>query len=270
MANQNLNDYSINWTTQLVTVDEMNIQLNQLINNVAYLTDPFGYCILYGGNVLKASSTSISVSLGVFRVPDKATTWPAPYTTTTVYFKCPTLTISSLSTNGTYYLVARLSTNSTDPNFLIYTGAFQVVSSVTAATDVQLAKIIIAGNVITEITYLDNRANDFQTMLEGTLRYPIAVDTTLNFNQINADIFSIGSPITITLPNLIPVYGGLYRDTVYNIANYSTQMVYIVPNPTMTSSKILNYYTSSVPFILTPGSIIATIYDQHSNSWYFK
>lgn len=266
MSNFALNDYGLNWVSQLVTVDEMNIQLNQLISNVAYLTDSLTPSIIYGGEVLLLSSTSISVTQGVFRLNDQATTWAAPYTSYVTFYKCQNVTIPGLSVDGTYFLVARLNINLTDPNLIINTGSF-VVENATTPTDIVLAQIIVAGGVISQINYDGQRANTISYLLQPNAVTPITTSMTISTG--NNFILSSGifPPITVTLPDLSIVPGGLYNRLPINITNNAGYPISIAPNSAMAGSNILGTYN---PYPLASFNKINISYDQYQNSWYFN
>lgn len=261
MSNRNIPNYAINWTQQLVTVNEMNIQLAQLINNVAYLTDGLEPTIINGAQVLKTANTVISITAGAFRLPDTITSNPAPYNVATRFYTIAQTSINNINTNGTYYLVARLITNSTDSNLIIYTGSYQLVSS-TTTDDTVIAKIVVSGNIISSISYLDSRSNDLGYVLNENYVQTITSTGTMPSNGTDFQIIP-SSNISVTLKNLTSIPGGLYDRKVYNFNNASNFTVSFLPNPSMGGSTIIGQ-----PSFNCPGfSSISLFYDQVSNAW---
>lgn len=263
MSNRNIPNYAINWEQQLVTVDEMNIQLAQLVNNVAYLTDNLVSTIINGAEVLKASTTSIDITAGVFRLPDDTTSNPAPYNVAVRFYAIEDNTLTGLTTNGTYYLVARLITDDSDPDLIEYTGEYQLVASVTA-DDTPLALVVVAGNVISSISYLSLRANDLNYILTDNFVQLITTTSAMPTTGSNFQL-SPGADITVTLKNLTSVPGGLYNRKVYKFNNSSIHNVTFVPNGSMSGCKIVGLTS----YVLSGYSSVDMFYDQISNSWVF-
>lgn len=269
MINSAVNDYGVNWISQLVTVDEMNIQLSQLLNNSTYLTDQLTPCVYYGGQVTPVTSTTINVTAGVFRLPDATTTWTSPFNVTPVFYKCPTVTLTA-STNGTYYIVARLAANTTDPNFIIYSGSFVLVAtgSYAPTTDVKLASVVVAGSVVTVISY-DNgdRANDLSQIFTPTVTQTLTTDTTLTTVAGKYYIAtSTATPFTITLPNINGLLGYRYNKFPFVFVNNSPTLVTLIPNATPASSTILGETSYVLPQLTT----LSLSYDVNVNMWYLN
>ena len=287
MSNLNVPDYGMIWGAQLVTADEMNIQLNQLSNQITYMTDLLTPCILYGCDLSGEGTSTLTVSAGVCRGPDYTLGEISVYNTVPGFFKVELQNIDvSLFTNGIWYIYARyIPTATSDGNFVEFDSEIFYTQSIGAPTNaVSLGTIgILSGAIpassVPGISYSSftassafvARSPDFRVILannqyaqlKSIASYSLPfVDSGINNDLIirNYIISSLGLPTSIGLVSLNGTTNGTAFDyQTYTITNNYTSAA------TLTGSSCT--IGGSSTYSLAAGSTAILRFDSITNNW---
>jgi len=260
--NQNLDDYLINWIEQLVTTDEMNAQLFQLLNNITYLTDSLVPCIIYGAQVsYNSTQFKTTITAGVFRSLDQTVSdWNTPYNVTPLFFKCPSFTATP---SASAYIVARPSINTTDPNYQIVTGSYQYVLT-PLANDVVIGRSSVYDSYLI-LNYNGIRSNDLNYIFASTQTSTVTGSSPISLTPGQTILLqSNDSSYTFLLPNNIYQDSGTYPITIINMTKYAST-IYKSDNIGITTTIMGNNYVQVPPYSTLK---LSCVFVQGILTWY--
>lgn len=290
MSNLNIDDYGMIWGTQLVTTDEMNIQLNQLSNQITYMTDELTPCILYGGNLSGEGGSTLSITAGVFRGPDYTLGLIDVYNEVPAFFKIEAhiIDISAYSPSYIGVYAVYTPTSTTSGQFVKFVGSIvlQLLGIAPPANSVLLGNIIITGSpaiiesaTIPGISYAGSsiapdhpRYPDFSRILVNNQYLelesasnkiiPLALSPTSRLIR-NYVISEDGLPTTlefIDMGTAFPTNGEKYDYEIYTVINNNASSM----NITVEAPCTIN---SSTSYTLAANSTKTFRYNNIARNW---